>query len=70
MILLLEGIKTSPDVLWKDEQSRSILYCPETREEIKDTRHVLYRLTDLLSTNQVTINGRGLILLIHSNVLL
>jgi hypothetical protein len=70
MILLVEGVKTSPDILWEDEQSRSILYIPESVEELKDTRHVLYRLTDLVSGNEVTMNGRELHLLINSNVLL
>jgi hypothetical protein len=70
MILLVEGVRTTPDVLWEDEESRSILYTPEPVEEIRcDTIH-LYRLTDLVSGNEVTMNGRELYLLIKENVLL
>lgn len=70
MILLVEGVRTTPDVLWGDEESRSILYTPEPAEEIKDTKHVLYRLTDLVSGNEVTMNGSELYFLIKENVLL
>jgi hypothetical protein len=70
MILLVEGVRTTPDVLWGDEESRSILYTPEPVEEIRCDTINLYRLTDLISGNEVTMNGRELYLLIKENVLL
>jgi HKD family nuclease len=61
MLLLVEHYRITIDArLLYNRENRMILYCPETREEIMDGKHITYFVTDILSDRGIYINHNDL----------
>lgn len=61
MLLLVEHYRITIDArLLYNSDNRMILYCPETREEIMDGKHITYFVRDLLSDRGIYINYKDL----------